>query len=224
MSYRILIVDDEIEVASMLQSFLRRKSYLADYCLDGADAIHMAESCRPDLILLDINMPQLDGIEVCRAIRDTASCPILFLTARDQEADKVEGFSAGGDDYIVKPFSLPELNARIEAHLRRERREKQIQRKVFGDITVDYTAREISVRGEKVHFNRKEFEIIQLLSLNRGQTFDRGRIYDRVWGLDGNGDDNVIMEHIRKIRRKFADAGCGTCIETVWGIGYKWKG
>ena len=124
----------------------------------------------------------------------------------------------------MKPFSLPELSARIEAHLRRERREKQIQRKVFGDMTIDYSAREIDVRGEQIRFNRKEFEIIRLLSLNRGQTFERGRIYDRVWGLEGSGDDAVIMEHIRKIRQKLAAAGCGPCIETVWGIGYKWIG
>ena len=124
----------------------------------------------------------------------------------------------------MKPFSLPELSARIEAHLRRERREKQIQRKVFGDMTIDYSAREIDVRGEQIRFNRKEFEIIRLLSLNRGQTFERCKIYDRVWGLEGSGDDAVIMEHIRKIRQKLAAAGCGPCIETVWGIGYKWIG
>lgn len=223
MAYRILIVDDEIEVATMLQSFLRRSGYQALYALDGAEAISKAAE-QPDLILLDINMPQMDGIEVCKAIRELISCPIIFLTARDQDTDKIEGFAAGGDDYIVKPFSLVELGARIEAHLRRERRSKDIQRKVFGDITIDYSAREVTVRGEKLHFNRKDFDIIQLLSLNRGQTFDRAKIYDRVWGLESDGDDIVIMEHIRKIRLTFAKAGCESCIETVWGIGYKWIG
>ena len=223
MAYRILIVDDEIEVVTMLQNFLQRNGYQALCASDGAEAISKAAE-QPDLILLDINMPQMDGIEVCKAIREVVSCPILFLTARDQDADKIEGFAAGGDDYIVKPFSLAELGARIEAHLRRDRRSKDLQRKVFGDITIDYSAREVFVRGEKLHFNRKDFDIIQLLSLNRGQTFDRAKIYDRVWGLEGNGDDIVIMEHIRKIRLAFAKAGRESCIETVWGIGYKWIG
>lgn len=223
MAYRILIVDDEIEVVTMLRSFMERNGYQVLYALDGTEAISKAAE-QPDLILLDINMPQIDGIEVCKAIREVVSCPILFLTARDQDTDKIEGFAAGGDDYIVKPFSLAELGARIEAHLRRDRRSKDIQRKVFGDITIDYSAREVFFGAEKLHFNRKDFDIIQLLSLNRGQTFERAKIYDRVWGLEGDGDDIVVMEHIRKIRLTFAKAGCESCIETVWGIGYKWIG
>lgn len=223
MAYRILIVDDETEFVTMLQSFLLRNNYQVSYALDGEGAIAKSAN-QPDLILLDINMPQMDGIEVCKTIRELVSCPIIFLTARDSDEDKVNSFGAGGDDYIVKPFSLAELGARIEAHLRRDRRNRVIQRKVFGDITIDYSAREVYVRDEKLHFNRKDFDIIQLLSLNRGQTFDRAKIYDRVWGLDGDGDDIVIMEHIRKIRLVFSKAGCESCIETVWGIGYKWIG
>ena len=223
MAYRILIVDDEKKVITMLQSFLLRGGYQVSYALDAAEAIRQSQK-QPDLILLDINMPQMDGIEICKAIRDNVSCPILFLTARDQDEDKVESFAAGGDDYIVKPFSLAELGARIEAHLRRDRRGKNIQRKVFGDITIDYSAREVFVRGEKLHLNRKNFDIIQLLSLNCGQVFDRAKIYDRIWGLEGDGDDSVIMEHIRRIRLEFAKSGCESCIETVWGVGYKWVG
>ena len=218
-----MIVDDEIEVVKLLQRFLERNHYETGCALDGEEALCKAAE-RPDLILLDINLPQLNGVEVCRLLRDTVSCPILFLTARDGDEDKVEAFGAGGDDYIVKPFSLAELGARIQAHLRRDRRVGNIQRKVFGELTVDYSAREVSVRGEKLHFNRKEFDIISLLSLNRGQTFDRGKIYDRVWGLEGDGDDTVIMEHIRKIRLKLKTVGCEGYIETVWGIGYKWVG
>ena len=175
MSYRILIVDDEIEVASMLQRFLQRRSYIADYCLDGAEAMRMAES-QPDLILLDINMPQIDGIEVCRAIRDRVSCPILFLTARDQDADKVEGFSAGGDDYIVKPFSLPELEARVQAHLRREERHRgETAVKFSGDLTIDFAGRRLSYQGSSIALTKKEFDIVALLAQNPGQIFDRER-------------------------------------------------
>ncbi len=221
MGYRILVVDDEIEVVRLLQRFLERNHYETSYALDGEEALARIRE-KPDLILLDINLPQVNGIEICRAIREAVSCPILFLTARDGDAVKVEAFGAGGDDYIVKPFSLAELGARIDAHLRRDRRSGRIQRKIFGDLTVDYSAREVLFRGEKIHFNRKEFEILSLLSLNRGQTFDRGRIYERIWGLEGDGDDTVIMEHIRKIRMKLKAAGCDECIETVWGIGYKW--
>ena len=123
MAYRILIVDDEIEVVTMLQSFLLRNGYQVSCASNGAETISKAAE-QPDLILLDINMPQMDGIEVCKAIRKVVSCPIVFLTARDQDTDKIEGFAAGGDDYIVKPFSLAELGARIEAHLRRDRRSK----------------------------------------------------------------------------------------------------
>ena len=223
MAYRILIVDDEIEVVTMLRSFLSRNGYQVSYALDGEDAISKSAK-QPDLILLDINMPQMDGIEVCKKIRELVSCPIIFLTARDNDEDKVNSFGAGGDDYIVKPFSLAELGARIEAHLRRERRSKDIQRKIFGDITIDYSSREVFVRDEALSFNRKDFDIIQLLSLNRGQIFERAKIYDRVWGIDGEGDDTVIMEHIRRIRLTFAKAGVDGCIETVWGIGYKWIG
>ncbi len=222
MAYRVLVVDDEADVVNMLRSFLTRRGFEVSAASDGPEALELAGE-KPDIILLDINMPQMDGIEVCRAIRDRVACPILFLTARDGEEDKVESFASGGDDYIVKPFSLAELGARIEAHLRRDRRSRDIQRRVFGDVTVDYSAREVSVRGGKLSLSRKDFDILKLLSLNRGQVFDRARIYDRVWGLEGDGDDTVIMEHIRRIRLAFARAGAADHIETVWGIGYKWK-
>lgn len=221
MTYKILIVDDEPEMVQMLKRFLNRNGYEICTAYSGKEAITEAVSV-PDLILLDINMPDMDGITVCKAIRDLIGCPIIFLTAKDQEADKIEGFTAGGDDYITKPFSLAELKVRIEAHLRREHREKNIQRKVFDDIMVDYSARNVLVRGEPVHFLRREFEIIQLLSLNPGQVFSRSHIYEVIWGLEADGDDSVIMEHIRKIRQKFAKAACESCIETVWGLGYKW--
>lgn len=222
MAYKILIVDDEPEMVQLLERFLNRNGYEIRTAYSGQEAI-AAIKMAPDLILLDINMPDMDGISVCKTIRDQVNAPIIFLTAKDQEADKIEGFTAGGDDYITKPFSLAELKVRIEAHLRREHREKNIQRKVFGDITVDYSAQKVLVCEEPVHFLRREFEIIRFLSLNTGQVFSRSHIYETIWGLEVDGDDSVIMEHIRKIRKKFSKAGCKCCIETVWGLGYKWE-
>lgn len=222
MAYKILIVDDEPEMVQMLERFLNRNGYEIRTAYSGKEAI-AAVKMAPDLILLDINMPDMDGISVCKTIRDQVNAPIIFLTAKDQEVDKIEGFTAGGDDYITKPFSLAELKVRIEAHLRREHREKNIQRKVFGDITVDYSAQKVLVCAEPVHFLRREFEIIRFLSLNAGQVFSRSHIYETIWGLEADGDDSVIMEHIRKIRQKFSKVGCECCIETVWGLGYKWE-
>ena len=179
----------------------------------------------PDLILLDINMPGMDGLTVCQTIRDHIACPILFLTARVESADKIAGFQAGADDYIVKPFDLDELGARVAAHLRREqRRQGGGAVRFFGELAVDYAARTVTAGGQPVVLARKEFDILELLSLNPGQVFDRERIYETVWGLDGEGSSDTVMEHIRKIRAKLAAHTLRSYIETVWGCGYKWNG
>ena len=182
-------------------------------------------SCLPDIVLLDINMPDMDGLTVCQSIREYITCPILFLTARIETADKIKGFSAGADDYIVKPFELDELGARVAAHLRREnRKQEQSTLRFFHDMVIDYAKREISISGTRVSLSKKEFDIVELLSINAGQVFDRERIYDTVWGLEGDGNSDTIMEHIRKIRAKFSALSLHNYIETVWGVGYKWIG
>ena len=150
-------------------------------------------------------MPGMDGLEVCQRIRDYVSCPILFLTARIEDADKVKGFSVGGDDYIVKPFSLVELEARVKAHLRRETRHSfNTQIKFIDDLTIDYAERCIFYKGNKISLAKKEFDIVELLSVNSGQVFDRERIYEKIWGYDSEGDSSVVAEHIRRIRTKIA--------------------
>lgn len=174
---------------------------------------------QPDIILLDINMPGMDGLELCRIIRDHVTCPILFLTARIEEADCVAGLRAGGDDYIMKPFSLAELMARVGAHLRRENRiQQKISMRGFGDIVVDYAARTVSRNGQAIELSKVEFDIVELLSLHPGQVFNRETIYERVRGFDGTADNTVVKEHIRRIRNKIGSQH----IETVWGCGYKW--
>ena len=142
-----------------------------------------------------------------------------------ESADQIAGFQAGADDYIVKPFDLDQLAARVAAHLRRERRRSSPSAvRFFGECAVDYSARAVTVRGQPVSFSRREFDILELLSLNAGQVFDRERIYETVWGIDGEGNSDTVMEHIRKIRAKLAVHTQQSYIETVWGCGYRWNG
>ena len=225
--YKILIVDDEKEVVRMLESFFRLKGYDTITAYNGEEALQKV-SLKPDLILLDINMPGMDGTEVCLKIRDYVSCPILFLTAKVEDADKIKGFSVGGDDYILKPFSIEELGARVAAHIRRDHRQSTpVNVRFFGKLVIDYSAKTVQVTAtedavEAVSFAKKEFEIIELLSVNPGQVFDKERIYERLWGYDAEGDSSVVAEHVRRIRAKLKAVGEEYHVETVWGMGYKW--
>ncbi len=222
MNSKILIADDEEDIVLMLSRFFQSKGYQVLTATNGAQALKQVEH-KPDIILLDINMPGMDGLEVCRRIRNYVSCPILFLTARIEDADKVKGFSVGGDDYIVKPFSLAELEARVHAHLRRENRHTLgTQLKFAGELTIDYSQRCLFCNDENIQLAKKEFDIVELLSQNPGQVFDKERIYERVWGYDSEGDSSVVAEHIRRIRTKIAAHTDKAYIETVWGCGYKW--
>lgn len=223
MKQKLLIVDDEQGIVDIMKNYFSAEYEVLTAC-NGEEAVRKAGE-QPDLILLDINMPGMDGLSVCRSIRGHVSCPILFLTARVESADQIMGFQAGGDDYIVKPFDLEELNARVAAHLRREqRRQNSSAVKFFGELAIDYAARTVTAGGEPVTFSRREFDILELLSLHAGQVFDRERIYESVWGIDGEGSSDVVMEHIRKIRAKLAAHTFTAYIETVWGCGYRWNG
>ena len=222
MANKLLIVDDETDIVNLLRDYFQINGYQVFTASNGLEALQKAEG-QPDLILLDINIPGLDGLSVCRQIREYLSCPILFLSARIEDRDKIQGFGVGGDDYIIKPFSLEELGARVAAHLRRENRTRSSARVHFDrDFVIDYTQRAVFFRDSPLSLAKKEFDIVELLSQNPGQTFDKERIYELVWGWDSTGDSTVVAEHIRRIRAKFSAAGCKGYIETVWGVGYKW--
>ncbi|MDP4152851.1 MAG: response regulator transcription factor [Bacillota bacterium] len=224
MNNKILLVDDEKGIVSMMKNYFEMSGYQVYSAFDGKDALEKV-TCQPDIILLDINMPEMDGISVCQHIREYVSCPILFLTARIEIKDKIMGFQVGADDYIVKPFDIEELGARVEAHLRREqRKQEQSVVRFFDELAIDYLKREVTVAGNPVTLSKKEFEIVELLSMNAGQVFDRERIYEAVWGFDGDGSSDTIMEHIRKIRVKLSAYTKHSYIDTVWGVGYKWNG
>lgn len=222
MAYKILIIDDDNELQKMLKSYLEIKKYEVISATNGIDGLKKVELL-PDIILLDINMPRLDGIEVCRRIRDKVSCPILFLTARVDEQDRVNGLMSGGDDYILKPFSLKELEARIIAHLKREERHKRKSSYRFqGDLSIDYAAKTVQVSGKDIELTKLEYGIIEFLSMNPGTVYDKERIYEKVCGYDGDGDSRVITELIRRIRKKIQKYTDTEYIETVWGMGYRW--
>ena len=223
MGKTILIVDDERDLGVMLRRYFELNGYTVALAESGREGVEKAGR-QPDLILLDVNMPDMDGVEVCRRIRDHVACPILFLTARVEDRDKLRGFAAGGDDYIVKPFSIDELGARVEAHLRREERRSQAPRRVLldGSFVIDYAARQVSFRGGEIPLKPMEFEIVELLSAYPGQLFSKERIFEHIWEPDSDAELSVITEHISRIRAKFAKAGCKPYIQTVWGSGYRW--
>ncbi|AGB19484.1 response regulator transcription factor [Thermoanaerobacterium thermosaccharolyticum] len=226
---KILIIDDEKEIADLLKDSLERKGNTVLTAYNGKEGIEKAKEM-PDLIVLDIMMPDIDGYEVCRKIRDTVICPIVFLSAKQSEMDRIKGFALGGDDYVVKPFSLKELLARIDAHLRREKRaillNEEGKRALlnFKHITIDLKSREVMVNGNPIGLTKKEFDVLELLSLHPGQVFSKEQIYEKVWGFDAEGDTTTVTEHIKNIRAKIENLDPDTeYIKTVWGIGYKWE-
>ena len=223
MTYRLLIADDDEELVKMLKIYLEIKGFEIITAGDGLEVLEKL-SKNPDLILLDINMPRMDGIEVCRKIRNETACPILFLTARVEEQDRVNGLLSGGDDYITKPFSLKELEARITAHLKREERQKfRTSSRYENGLWIDYAGKEVRFEGKEIPLIRLEYEIVEFLSAHPGQVFDRERIYERVCGYNAEGDSRVVTELVRRIRKKFSVCLKDEVIETVWGSGYRWK-
>lgn len=223
MSKTILIVDDEKDMGVMLREYFELTGYRVVLARSGLEGIEKAGE-RPDLILLDVNMPDVDGIEVCRRIRAHMTCPILFLTARVDSQDKLMGFAAGGDDYIVKPFSVDELGARVEAHLRREERRGGAAHRLLLDdrFLIDYTAREVRFQGSPIPLTPKEYGIVELLSTHPGQVFSREQIFEHLWDMASDAELTALTEQVSRLRAKLLRAGCKPYIQTVWGSGYKW--
>lgn len=202
MKYKILVVDDDKELVKMLCSYFNMKQYETITATDGMEALNKIKM-KPDIILLDINMPRMDGIEVCRLIRSKVLCPILFLTARVDEDDKINGLLSGGDDYITKPFSLRELEARIVTNIKREERHQQkTEYRFMDEMLIDYSEKIVAIAGHKMEFTKIEYQIIEFLSMHPGQVFDKERIYAQVCGYDAEGDSRTITELVRRIRKK----------------------
>lgn len=221
---RILIADDEPGIVKLLKDYFEIQDYQVIEAKNGLEVLGQLNK-KPDIILLDVNMPMLDGFEVCERIRTHVSCPILFLTAKIEEEDRIRGLMIGGDDYILKPFSIEELGARVEAHLRREkRRQTEGVVKMFDRLAIHYRDRSVYYDGQPLSLTKTEYGLVEILSLSSGQVFTKEQLYEKVRGFDGSADSSIVMEHIRRVRSKIGKYTSHAFIETVWGVGYKWIG
>lgn len=237
---KVLVVEDEPALLDTLEYNLMKQGYNVSTAKDGMKALEMARQVNPDLMILDIMLPGLDGFEVCRILRQEMSLPILFLTARADEVDKIVGLEVGADDYLTKPFSMRELMARVKALLRRVRLVREevsasqqeavqadfpLERLVFSDLVIDLSRREVTFRGETFHLKPKEFDLLVFMARNRGIVLSRDLILERVWGWDYDGGSRTVDVHVRWLREKIEDDPANpTCLVTVRGIGYRFDG
>jgi two-component system, OmpR family, alkaline phosphatase synthesis response regulator PhoP len=217
----VLVVEDETSIASFVALYLKNAGYKIRTVGTGQEALEGLAGERPDLVVLDLMLPDIDGIEVCRRIRRSSDVPILMLTARDEDVDKIIGLEVGADDYLTKPFNPRELVARVKSILRRsvpERRDLQTKQMTHGDLQIDAGRREVRVGEEEIQLAPKEFDLLWELLDHRGIVLTRDQLLERVWGYTFAGDTRTVDVHVRQIRRKLGDA---SPIVTVWGVGYK---
>jgi two-component system, OmpR family, alkaline phosphatase synthesis response regulator PhoP len=217
----ILVVEDETSIASFVALYLKNAGYDVRTAATGLDALRLAEAQAPSLVVLDLMLPDIDGLEVCKRLRQDSDVPILMLTARDEDLDKIIGLEVGADDYLTKPFNPRELVARIKSILRRsatERRDLQTEVIEHGDLRVDSGRREARVGGAEVQLAPKEFDLLWELLDHRGLVLTRDQLLERVWGYTFAGDTRTVDVHVRQLRRKLGDA---SPVVTVWGVGYK---
>lgn len=220
---KILVVDDESRMRKLVRDFLVRQNYTVLEAEDGEEALEIFYRQKDiALLILDVMMPKMNGLDVCREVRQTSKVPIIMLTARGDEGDELMGFNLGVDEYISKPFSPKILVARVEAILRRTAQgEEQAQIKTAGAIVLDKTAHEVRIDGQQVELSFKEFELLEYFIENQGIALSRERILNSVWDYDYFGDARTIDTHVKKLRNKLGD--CGRYIKTVWGMGYKFE-
>jgi DNA-binding response OmpR family regulator len=220
----VLVVEDEPSIASLVKLYLSREGFEVTCVSDGAGALDAAESIRPSLVLLDVMIPGIDGLEVCRRLRARGSVPIVMLTAKDQEIDKVLGLELGADDYVTKPFSPRELVARVKAVLRRSGAAPDEPAEVIrlGAVSIDVARRETRVGEAAVSLTPKEFDLLAFLARNRGIVFSRDRILERVWGYERPVESRTVDAHVRSLRAKLGESS--GVVVTVRGVGYKGEG
>ena len=225
-SYRILVVDDEPSITEFVEYALTREGYEADVVNSGEDAFELAGKNKYDMFILDIMLPGMDGYELCRRLRTTTAAPVLFLSARDTELDKVVGLEIGGDDYLTKPFGVRELIARVRALLRRVHSDSEPQREVleFGELTIDVSGHKVLVNGEEIDLTASEFKLLTTLSRYPGRVYSRMELVEKVLGYDFEGYERTIDSHVKNLRAKIGDNPRDPkWLHTVHGVGYRFE-
>lgn len=224
---KILIVEDDLQIQTLIRDYVNASGYVAITASDGEEAMAKFESEKPNLALLDIILPKIDGFELCRKFRNESNIPIIMLSSKKEDTDKVLALGLGADDYIEKPFSPRVLVAKIQSQFRRV---NQLSGTPVSDtikirdLEIDIKARTVKVRGSEIPFSVKEFEILHYMMVNKNQALSREKIFDEIWGYNEYGDINTVTVHVRKIREKIeSNPSEPDYIETVWGIGYKFK-
>ncbi|MCS0788394.1 response regulator transcription factor [Cytobacillus pseudoceanisediminis] len=222
---RILIVDDDRQIADLIEVYLKNDGYIIDKAGDGMEALKNLEQASPDLIVLDIMMPKMDGLEFCKYVRKNNQVPILMVSAKAEDMDKIMGLMTGADDYMIKPFNPLELAARVKALLRRANYKttgKADDVLYIGSVAIDKRSHGVTAEGSEIKLTAREFEILYLLAKNRGRVYASEEIFEKVWNEPGEGSNKTVMVHISNIREKLEAALPGeSVIQTVWGVGYK---
>ena len=222
---KILIVDDDTNICELLRLYIEKEGYTTVLAHDGEQALAMFNSEQPNLVLLDIMMPKLDGWQVCREIRKTSDCPIIMITAKGEVFDKILGLELGADDYVVKPFEAKEVVARVRAVLRRTAAtdEETVKEVVWDNLSINLTNYELKVNGVAVDTPPKEMELLYHLASNPNKVYTRDQLLDQVWGFEYYGDSRTVDVHVKRIREKIDGVSDKWELRTVWGVGYKFE-
>ena len=226
MAVSVLIVEDDRNIAGLLQMYLEKEGYAVTVAYDGGQGLEKFRAIKPDLVLLDVMMPVMDGWAVCRAIRSEYQTPIIMLTAKGETDDKIQGLKGGADDYITKPFEMREVLARMEAVLRRSgaaTADSKARRLAFDRLVIDMDAFELTVDGRKVDTPPKEMELLFYLASSPNRVYTRNQLLDEVWGFDYFGDSRTVDVHIKRLREKLEGVSEQWGLKTVWGVGYKFE-
>ena len=226
MAISVLIVEDDRNIAELLQMYLEKEGYAVTVASDGGQGLAKFRAIKPDLVLLDVMMPVMDGWAVCKAIRADSRTPIIMLTAKGETDDKVSGLKSGADDYVTKPFEMKELLARIEAVLRRTGgtpAQESSRRLCFDKMTIDMDAFELIIDGKKVDTPPKEMELLFYLASSPNRVYTRNQLLDEVWGFDYFGDSRTVDVHVKRLREKLEVVSENWSLKTVWGVGYKFE-